>query len=441
MYQTPEKISTKKWIEIIAIVAGILWAILLLINYINYTKSKPLLLAIHNTTEYDDGYVEEYISLGYVYRIYNRVSIAREELVPFWVVKENPEAEPDLPKVEVIPLDEVPSNPRRQDKIRGLLYFYSSKRELLGVYKCVNSNGKCEKAYSGWDKYNTSNKDPLTKIDENLHTIGTVHEKFAFVDDSIEQSTTYGTDTYQRIIYLYQFTEGEEHILAKYSDIKESSYDAEKEIASGDYDKFIVRDFESNKWGVISISEGGEIKEELSFEYDSIDFDEDTKYYILCKNEIWTIYDLKNQKQVSGESEDPIYNVWSNNNLTYYYKTGKDRYITTNTYVVDYKVYRLEDNKPFLDVPHVTQVIEKGNCIAYITQDDSILHFMDYGRVERYKLQLAFYEMRHTELTNPAFVIWRESEKYMTLRIYKGRELGNDYDTETINIDNWEANY
>lgn len=441
MYQTPEKLGTKKKLEIVAIIVGIIWAITLLINYINYTNNKPLLLAIHTTKEYDDGYVEEYISLGYIYRIYNRTSIAREELVPFWIPRENPESEPDLPKVKVFNGDDIPANPQRQDRFRGLLYFYNRKRELLGVYNCVNSNGKCSKAFAGWDKYNTSNKDALTKIDETLHTIDIIHDKYAFVDDSVPQESKYGDSSYQRIIYLYQFNEGEEHIIAKYSDIKESAYDKDRELATGDSNRFIVRDYDSPKWGVISISESGEIKEELPFEYESIDYDEDTKYYILCKDEKWKIYDLREKKQVSEESTDPIYNVWSNNNLTYYYKTGKDRYINDYKTVVDYKVYRLEDNKVFLDTPHVTEIIEKPNCLVYITEDDNILHFYDYGKVERYKIQLAFSDMHHNELTHPAFQIWRESDKYMTLRIYKGRELGNDYDTETVNLSNWEANY
>lgn len=440
MYHTPEKIPTKRWIQIIAIIIAILWSILFIINYMNYTKSKPLILATHNTKEYEDGYVEEYVSLGYTYRIYKRVSIAREELVPFWVPRENPESEPDLPKVEVIPLEEIPSNPQRKDKLRGLLYFYGEKRELAGVYKCVNSNGHCEKAYSGWDKYNTSNKDALTKIDDKLHTLSTIHNKFAFVDDSIEQSVKYGSEAYQRIIYLYQFNEGEEKIIAKYSDVKESTYDKEKELAYGDNNKFIVKHFDTAKWGVISISEKGTIEEVIPFEYDSIDFDEDTKYYILSKEDKWSIYDLNQQKELVTDVTEPIYNVWHNNNLTYYYKTGTDRNPYSEKITVDYKIYRLEDNKPFLTLPHVTEVIERGNYIAYITEDDNILHFLDYGKVERHKLQLAFSELHHNNLNNPAFVIWRESEKLMTLRVYKGREPGNDYETITINVYNWDAN-
>ena len=90
MYNNPPKLTKKKMIELIIIVAAILWVLLFALNYFRYTKSKPLILSIHLHEEYKDGYVDEYISLGYTYRKYSRLSISREELVPFWVFRENP---------------------------------------------------------------------------------------------------------------------------------------------------------------------------------------------------------------------------------------------------------------------------------------------------------------------------------------------------------------
>lgn len=440
MYQTPEKMPNKKKIEIVLIVVGILWGLLFIVNYINYTNSKPLIIALHSKKEYEDGYVEEYVSLGYIYRIYNRNALKKEEFVPFWVGRKSLEAESGLPKVEVIPIEEAPVNAHKQDHFRGLLYYYNKKRELVAVYKCVNSDGNCEKAFAGWDQYNTKNKDPLTKIDDKLHTFTTLYDKYAFIDDSLDQDMEYGDGGYQRIIYLYKFTPGEEEILAQYADIKESVYDTDKEVALGADNQFIVKSSENNKWGVISISEAGTITEEIPFEYESIDYDSDTKYYILCKDDKWSIYDLYFKKTLVSDIETPIYDVWQNNNLSYYYKTGKDRNVSQGTYMVDYKIYRLEDNKPFLDKTRVTQIIERDSYIAYVTQDDSVLHFMDYGKKEQYQVPLAFYEMRHTDMDNPAFVIWKETDRYLTLHVYKGRALGNDYETVIVNIVNWEAN-
>ena len=84
MYQQKKKMSSKKKIELTVLVLLVLWFALLGINYVRYSDSKPLILAIHLTHKYDDGVTEEYVSLGYVYRQYKRNSVNREELVPFW---------------------------------------------------------------------------------------------------------------------------------------------------------------------------------------------------------------------------------------------------------------------------------------------------------------------------------------------------------------------
>ena len=122
MYQTPQKLSKKKIIELCILIFLVLYGLVFLINYIRYTQSKPLILAIHVSSEYDDGVVDEYIALGYIYRSYRRSSISREELVPFWIGRENPESEADLP--DVLTDYEVPTNSRREDKYRGLLYYF-----------------------------------------------------------------------------------------------------------------------------------------------------------------------------------------------------------------------------------------------------------------------------------------------------------------------------
>ena len=152
MYQQKKKMSSKKKIELTVLVLLVLWFALLGIYYVRYSDSKPLILAIHLTHKYADGVTEEYVSLGYVYRRYKRNSISDEEFVPFWKGKKNPKATPDLPKAETGYAE--PENIRRQDKFRGLLYYFTVKGELLGTYKCVNSEGYCEKAFSGSDSYN-----------------------------------------------------------------------------------------------------------------------------------------------------------------------------------------------------------------------------------------------------------------------------------------------
>ena len=140
--------------------------------------------------------------MGYIYRSYNRNSITREEFVPFWVLLENPEPAPDLP---VIDMDyNVPENTRKLDKYRGLLYYFNRKGELLGTYKCLNSTMDCNKAFGGWDDFNTLNNDPVTAL-ETPKNLGMILEKFAFVDDSVSLQVKYGDPTYSRTVYLYRF--------------------------------------------------------------------------------------------------------------------------------------------------------------------------------------------------------------------------------------------
>ena len=97
MYQAPKKLSKQKMIELVILLVCIAWGILFIFNYLRYNDGKPPIMALHFNRKYDDGFVDEYISLGYVYRSYNRNSITREEFVPFWVMLENPQPAPDLP--------------------------------------------------------------------------------------------------------------------------------------------------------------------------------------------------------------------------------------------------------------------------------------------------------------------------------------------------------
>ncbi len=434
MYEVPVKMTMKKKIELICLIVAILWGIIFIINYVRYTKSQSLILAIPVTQEYDDGLVKEYIGLGYIYRSYQRTSISREELVPFWIGRENPQAAPDLPKA--LTGYKVPNNSRRDDKYMGLLYYYDSEFEFAGTYKCINTSMGCNKATSGYDEYNTLNKDPMTALDEQ-RTLGTIYDKFAFVDDSVEQSSKYGEAKYDRTIYLYKFLEKEPEILAKFADVKGST--VKRKLEYGVNNDYILKSADNGKWGLIHIHENGDLQEVLPYEYQSISYDEDTGYYILCKDNIWFVYDVENKKTISSESVDPIYDVWRNANLTYYFKTGKDRTIGKDN-IVDYKIFRI-DGKQFLGVDKVTQILQRPKYIMYITMDDDILHFMDYSGEEKYKYQLVFSEMGNDGYTHPAFEIFSESEKSITLKVWQGREVKYNYITHVVNTDKWEYNY
>ena len=442
MYSEPKKMTNKKKIELLILVIIALWLVLFAINYVRFADSKAPIFAMHLTHKYDDGVTEEYVSLGYVYRQYRRNSVNREELVPFWVPMENPKAEPDLPTA--LTGYTVPENYRRYDNFRGLVYWFSVKGELQGTYKCLNSNGNCKKAFSGSDVYNLIDKDPTTYGVEP-RVLGPVHDKFGFVDDSAPQDISYGEPAYDRIIYLYKFLDPEldenkekVKIIAKFADVKESTVDENKNIGYGDENRYIVKSMDNQKWGIIKIKKSGEIEEVLPYEYDSITYDKDTKYYIMCKNKKWYVYDLNNKKTVSIESEYPIYDVWTNANRTQYIKVGIDRTVGTDEFT-DFKVYRI-DGKSFLDGDKITAVFPRGKFLFYITARDNHLRFIDYSGEELYKYKLNFWRLKHDKLTQPAFMIYNETEKFITLRVYDTRELSYNYEIKVINVVNWKAN-
>ena len=441
MYQQPKKMTTKKKIELIVLICIVVWLALFAINYTRYSDSKSLIFALHSTHKYDDGVTEEYVSLGYTYRKYQRNAISKEELVPFWIPIENPKAAPDLPVVETD--YEVPENLRKQDKFRGLLYYFKSG-DLLGTYKCVNSDGHCNKAFSGHDSYNLLGKDPVT-YEQEPRTLGMIHDSYAFIDDSVPQDVEYGDPAYSRTIYLYRFLDkeldelGRDHeILAKFADVKDSTFDENWNLGYGDDYKYIVKSLDNHLWGVIKITESGEIEEILPYEYESITYDIDTGYYIVCKNKKWYVYDLYKEKVVSVESENPIYDVWKNDNRTEYIKVGVDR-IVGNDEFTDFKIYRI-DGKSLLDGDKITAIFPRGKFIFYVTARDNYLRFMDYSKEELYKYKLNFWRLKHDTLTQPAFTIYRETETSITFKIYDTRELSYNYETKVVNTKYWEYN-
>ena len=147
---------------------------------------------------------------------------------------------------------------------------------------------------------------------------------------------------------------------------------------------------------------------------------------------------MNQEKVVSAESVDPIYDVWRNHNNTYYFKTGRDRTIGSETFT-DYKIYRI-DGQEFLNVDKVTSIDEKSRYVMYVTSEDNKLHFMDYGKNEKYVVQLFFSNLNHNNLSHPAYETVRDTDTTLTLRVYLGRELKYDYETVTIFTSRWELN-
>ena len=197
MYQEVKQISKKKRIELLVLVAVLVWGVFLLVDYVRYDSGKPPIFAIKNTIKYTDGEVREWLGIGYVYREYERVPITKVEFVPFWNLREEPEDRGELPVAHSN--YDVPENKERKYKQYGLLYFYDDHRRLIGTYKCINSNGECDRTKTGWDSYHLTEKDYLEK-DHNKF-LAVEENRYVFIDDSAKQNYPYGHELYTRVIY------------------------------------------------------------------------------------------------------------------------------------------------------------------------------------------------------------------------------------------------
>jgi len=81
----------KKVISIIFTVLIISWLSIGVYDFLkcgqknkNGDVQKPLIVLSEKVHNYDDGNVTEYISLGYKYIEYNRISLSAYEFAPFW---------------------------------------------------------------------------------------------------------------------------------------------------------------------------------------------------------------------------------------------------------------------------------------------------------------------------------------------------------------------
>lgn len=434
MYKEQKQISNRKKIELAIILGIILWCVVILIDYLRYDGGNPPIFAIKSVKPYTDGEVREWYGLGYVYREYERIPINKTEFVPFWVLRESPVDRGELPTTHKN--YSVPENKDRLLKHYGLLYFFNEYKSLTGTYKCINTETDCERVVSGWDSYHLNKYDFLSRDDEKI--MGVENERFVFVDDSKPQTVPYGDPNYERLVYLFDIVKNE--VIAKFSDIKSSTADELNEYSYGVDQSYILKDYDTGKWGLIHLNlpEKNDkktkvaLEEVLAYEYDSITYDIDTGYYILCKDGMWYVYDVKDKKEISVMSNEPIYDVWMNSNRTYYFKTGV-MYADGTT---DFKIYKL-NGEVFFNEPGVSVIMERDTYFMYLSVNTRQLVFRDYSKDVVYSLPLYFTSLQTDALTLPAFEIEKEKNKTITFKIYKGSKLGSGYDTEYVDIRVW----
>lgn len=289
MYNDRAVKRKKKIIEISILSIVVLYILLFIVDYVRYKNSMPPLITINKkTVEFSDGEVKEYFGLGWVYREYRRKAIGKIELKSFLSKMARPQAVGSFP---VTKKDyEVPDNPDRLDELKGIIYFYGIGSENLRTYKCLNTANDCFKATSGSDDYNISTLENNTEVEEPKFAL--YNKRYAFIDDSYKQEDKANKNQYERTIYLLDLQKNE--IIGEYKDIKYSLINKEG-LAEGYLGRYIVKG-DNHKWGIIEITNEG-INNLVDFVYDSINFNEATKEYIVLKDEKWYLLNDKTKEE------------------------------------------------------------------------------------------------------------------------------------------------
>ncbi len=434
MYGAPAKITKKKLIEVIILILIIIWVLLFMVNYFRYTRDEPPILAIHTKYRCDDGFIHNYSAFGYTYRKYDSTSIHYTEFVPFWVGAKKCEMTNGLPS----PYKEfpVPSNPKYETNYRGLVYLYVYRTKLIGAYKCINSDDKCTMAVSATDDYDIFNKDALLALPKQPD-MNVLYERFAFIDDTNTDDTKKDDSQYVRTIYYYDALN--KVILDRFADVKHSLIDNYSRGTGDKQNYYIVKSYDNRKWGLAHFKEDGTYDKILDFEYDSINYLEDTGFYILSKDDKWYVYDLDKDEYLMKDHAGIIYDFWENDNMSYYYKIGTPTKLDSGEEFVAFKVNKLGADS-IIDVSDVAAVLHTKQFVMYWKYDDNTLHFRDYvedNRVDPIKLYFRELNTDNNHL-HPAFEYKMDDDKdSLSLRVYEGRELKYEYKSYFINSRSW----
>ncbi len=435
MYNAPAKITKKKLIEIIILILIIIWVLMFMVNYFRYTRDEPPILAIHTKHICDDGFVHSYSTLGYTYRKYDSTSTRYTEFVPFWIGVKKCQLTNGLP---VTYKDfSIPNNPKFEPNYRGLVYFYTNRTNLIGAYKCINTEDSCTLATSGVDEFDIDNKDILLARKKPVN-MAVLHSKYAFVNDSLDNEKDKKNDQSIKTIYYYDILN--KVILDRYSDIKLSTFDRYSYGIGDKNNYYIVRNYDNRKWGLVNFKEDGTRETILDFVYDSINYNSSTGFYILCKDGKWSVYDLAKKEYLIKDSEEVIYDFWENYNMSYYYKTGYKAKLETGEEYYAFEIHKL-DGSYLLDVPNVSSIIHSKYYIMYWKYDDNTIHFMDYVLNDREEPVKLFFRELDTENNHfhPALEYELEDNgEGGVITVYEGRELKYGHTMFHFNAKRWK---
>lgn len=384
------KILKKRIIVIVVLVLVVSYLGLLLNDIRRFKNSEhPLITISSNIKEYDDGKVETYVSLGWVFRYYYRETINDSELVPFWskIRKDNElnraVVDEDIPKMEEY---KVPSNPGKNAFVNGVLFFYDKDNNELGTYKCLLSESDCDVATSSYMDEDNRHRPYSLKM-------GIIDNRYVF----IREFKNKGTAAQEYHIYLYDITA--KHIIASYQDVRATiiSYD-DNNNAYGmiDNSKYIVKKHDA--WGIDEVIKG-KVTNFEDYKYSYINYDENAKLYIFKSptgewindewvTEKWTIFNAET-KTFSNSFKESIDSL--------YYKNDKIYIIAYETvnYKKNYLLYN-QDGENVLSKEGIDDLKVYDDFLAYT--NDGYLYIIDYDGQEKITPIKLFFTESYTKV-------------------------------------------
>lgn len=374
-----KKVMTRRITVIIVLVIFLAYLGLLLNDIRRFHNGElPLIVLSSNINEdYDDGKVETYTSLGWLFRYYYRETIRTQEIAPFWAPEAmkdvlNRTIDANLPEVEKD--YDIPTNTNYRSKIGSVLFFYGDNQELIGTYKCLLSESDCEIAESAY----------LIEYDKMIRNsnvpMAIVNNRYVF----IAEYKSKGTSAEEKHVYLYDTKA--KRLIAEYEDVRYSEIvtkeiDNRREEQGGiDKSKFICK--KDGKWGIDDVSQG-KVTNFVNYEYKLINIDLDTRLYIFYTTQNkWVIFNPNNKVHTSP-IDKTIESV--------HYKNGKAYIVAYETVEFDNKNYYLydEDGNNLLFKENVDNLKAYDDFLIYAKDDRIyIVNYDGKEAVESIKLYI-----------------------------------------------------
>ena len=366
------KLKKKRIIVIIALGLVILYLGVFLNDIRRFHKGdKPLITVSQSIKEYDDGKVETYTSLGWVFRYYLRETINNNEIAPIWSpikkdkVLNRTGLDPDLPKLEENYT--IPDNIGKKEKEKGVLFFYDKGENLLGTYKCVLSENDCEISVSSIQDEDKNTRVYNTKMD-------IINDRYVFITEYKNMHT----QAEEKHVYLYDITA--KSLIAGYQDVRYTTLftdDNNKNHGFIDNNRFIVK--KNDLWGIDEV-EKGRVNHFEEYKYNYINYDTETNLYIFeTPKDNWGV-----NKWVAFDATRKVYTTPISETIeSFYYKNDRIyilAYVTNeSTYKKNYLLYN-QEGENVLSKEDIDDLKAFDKFLVYTK--DQYLYVIDYDGQE-----------------------------------------------------------